>query len=61
MVIVVLYGYDEINLNSGCLSLKVVGKGCFGVVFMVELGLVAECLAAMAENAFEGTSVSVKC
>jgi tRNA-dihydrouridine synthase A len=24
------YGYDEINLNAGCPSDKVSGKGCFG-------------------------------
>ena len=55
------YGYDEINLNSGCPSPKVAGKGCFGAALMAEPGLVAECLAAMAENAPEGTPVSVKC
>ena len=55
------YGYEEINLNSGCPSPKVAGKGCFGAALMMEPALVAECLAAMAENAPDGTPVSVKC
>ena len=55
------YGYEEINLNSGCPSPKVAGKGCFGAALMMEPRLVAECLGAMAENAPEGTPVSVKC
>ena len=55
------YGYEEINLNSGCPSPKVAGKGCFGAALMTEPGLVAECLAAMAANAPSGTPVSVKC
>ena len=49
------YGYEEINLNSGCPSPKVAGKGCFGAALMMEPRLVAECLRAMAENAPKGT------
>ena len=55
------YGYEEINLNSGCPSPKVAGKGCFGAALMTEPRLVAECLQAMNENAPSGTPVSIKC
>ena len=41
------YGYDEINLNTGCPS-KRVKSGRFGACLMAEPGLVAECVAAMA-------------
>ena len=54
------YGYDEINLNCGCPSPKVAGKGSFGAAMMLEPTLVAECVAAMAENA-GGAPVTVKC
>lgn len=30
------YNYDEINLNCGCPSPKVAGKGCFGVRLMLD-------------------------
>ena len=42
------FGYDEINLNVGCPSDRV-QRGRFGACLMKEPGLVAECLAAMAE------------
>jgi len=42
------YGYDEINLNVGCPSDRV-QSGRFGACLMAEPGLVAECVAAMAE------------
>lgn len=54
------YGYDELNLNCGCPSPKVAGKGAFGASLMLEPNLVAECVAAMAENA-GGAPVTVKC
>ena len=54
------HGYDEINLNCGCPSEKVAGKGCFGATLMRDPELVAKCCAAMAENA-EGIPISVKC
>ena len=54
------YGYDELNLNCGCPSPKVAGKGAFGASLMLEKNLVAECVAAMAENA-GGAPVTVKC
>src|SRR5688572_8485801 len=39
-------GYDEINLNCGCPSERVV-TGAFGACLMREPELVAECVAAM--------------
>ncbi|CAL6354354.1 unnamed protein product [Bathycoccus prasinos] len=54
------HGYDEINLNCGCPSEKVAGKGCFGATLMRDPDLVAECCAAMAKNA-DGIPISVKC
>jgi len=52
------YGYDEINLNVGCPSDRV-QSGCFGAVLMERPGLVAECVAAMAE--VSPVPVTVKC
>ncbi|MEM9755814.1 MAG: tRNA dihydrouridine(20/20a) synthase DusA [Pseudomonadota bacterium] len=52
------YGYDEINLNVGCPSDRV-QSGCFGAVLMEQPGLVADCVAAMAEVA--DVPVTVKC
>ena len=54
------YGYDELNLNCGCPSPKVAGKGNFGASMMLDPSLVADCVAAMAENA-GGAPVTVKC
>ena len=54
------YGYDELNLNCGCPSPKVAGKGNFGASLMLDPSLVAECVAAMAENS-GGAPVTVKC
>ncbi len=42
------YGYDEINLNAGCPSERV-SDGAFGACLMKSPGLVAECIAAMAD------------
>ena len=39
-------GYDEINLNCGCPSDKVIG-GSFGACLMRQPALVADCVAAM--------------
>ena len=52
------YCYDEINLNVGCPSDRV-QSGCFGAVLMQRPGLVAECVAAMAE--VSPVPVTVKC
>ena len=47
------YRYDEINLNCGCPSAKVVAKPdaskCFGAVLMRDPELVGECLRRMRE------------
>ena len=47
------YGYDEINLNAGCPSAKVVAKPdadkCFGAILMRDPELVGECLRRMRE------------
>jgi tRNA-dihydrouridine synthase A len=40
------WGYDEINLNSGCPSERV-QRGAFGACLMAEPELVAECVEAM--------------
>lgn len=40
------YGYDEINLNVGCPSVKV-KSGMFGACLMANPDLVAECIDAM--------------
>src|SRR3990172_4367209 len=40
------FGYDEVNLNVGCPSDRV-QEGRFGACLMVELALVADCVAAM--------------
>ena len=52
------WGYDEINLNCGCPSDRV-QSGAFGAVLMKTPGLVADCVAAMAE--VSGVEVTVKC
>ena len=43
------WGYDEINLNCGCPSDRV-QSGAFGAVLMKTPGLVADCVAAMADG-----------
>jgi len=45
------YGYDEINLNVGCPSPKVAGKGCFGAALMQSPAQVGEAMAAISEAA----------
>jgi tRNA-dihydrouridine synthase A len=52
------WGYDEINLNVGCPSDRV-QSGCFGAVLMERPALVADCVAAMQDQA--GVPVTVKC
>jgi len=53
------FGYDEINLNVGCPSDRVL-SGSFGAVLMKQPALVAECVAAMIE-ASSGPEITVKC
>ncbi len=52
------FGYDEINLNSGCPSDRV-QSGRFGACLMAEPDLVADCVAAM--RAATALPVTVKC
>ena len=52
------WGYDEINLNVGCPSDRV-QSGCFGAVLMERPALVADCVAAMIDEA--DVPVTVKC
>jgi len=52
------FGYDEINLNVGCPSDRVL-SGTFGACLMKTPGLVADCVAAM--RAAVRIPVTVKC
>jgi tRNA-dihydrouridine synthase A len=52
------FGYDEINLNTGCPSDRV-QEGRFGACLMAEPSLVADCIAAM--KAAVKIPVTVKC
>ena len=54
------YGYDEVNLNVGCPSDRV-QRGRFGACLMKEPNLVADCVAAMKEQADSAMLISVKC
>jgi len=51
--------YTGLNLNCGCPSPRVAGKGCFGAALMLEPKLVAECCNEISKK-FDG-EVSVKC
>lgn len=52
-------GYAGINLNCGCPSDRVAGKGCFGASLMFTPEVVRDCVAAM--RAAVRIPVSVKC
>ena len=52
-------GYDEVNLNCGCPSPRVAGKGSFGARLMFTPELVRDCVAAM--RAAVAIPVTVKC
>lgn len=53
--------YTAINLNCGCPSPKVAGKGCFGAALMQEAELVSQLTQAIYDG-FAGTMpVTVKC
>ena len=53
------YGYtDEINLNAGCPSCRVAGKGEFGAALMKKPDVIKKCLEAMAQAA--PVSISLK-
>ena len=51
------YGYAGVNLNCGCPSDRVAGKGSFGAALMRDADRVAACCEAMGAHA----PVSVKC
>jgi len=53
--------YDEINLNCGCPSDKVSGKGCFGAALMYEPQRVADICAQMSQATAARAPVTVKC
>lgn len=65
MKIALEYNYDEINLNCGCPSDKVAGKGCFGAALMLAPGLVGDvCQSihqACKDSGHGHVPVSVKC
>ena len=52
-------GYDEVNLNCGCPSPRVAGKGAFGAALMFSPELVRDCCAAMSRAV--SIPVTVKC
>jgi len=56
--IVEKFKYDEINLNVGCPSDRVCGKGKFGATLMLEPELVSECVKAM--KSVTDTPITVK-
>lgn len=53
------YNYDEINLNCGCPSDKVAGKGSFGATLMLDAKRVGQLCDAMAQEC--GKPITVKC
>lgn len=54
-------GYDGINLNCGCPSPRVAGRGLFGAALMFEPELVRDCVAAMREATGDSIPISIKC
>lgn len=55
------FGYSALNLNCGCPSDRVSGKGRFGAVLMRDPSLVAACASALSEGVGGRLPVSVKC
>ncbi|CAN0135934.1 unnamed protein product [Laminaria digitata] len=55
------YNYDAINLNCGCPSEKVAGKGAFGAALMRSPSHVKDLCLAMRDGAGEETPITVKC
>jgi tRNA-dihydrouridine synthase A len=53
------FGYDELNLNCGCPSPRVAGRGAFGAALMTSPSTVGAACAAM--RASSGLPVTVKC
>jgi len=53
--------YTALNLNCGCPSPKVAGKGCFGAALMEDPNLVAQLVRSMHDGADGTLPVTVKC
>ena len=53
--------YSAINLNCGCPSPKVAGKGCFGATLMQDPDLVRRCTTALSNGADGTMPITVKC
>jgi len=53
--------YTALNLNCGCPSPKVAGKGCFGAALMDDPGLVAQLTTALHEGSQGKLPITVKC
>lgn len=53
--------YTAINLNCGCPSPKVAGKGCFGAALMDEPALVSELTRALHDGTGGRMPITVKC
>ena len=53
--------YTALNLNCGCPSPKVAGKGCFGAALMEDPALVAELTKALHDGSDGKLPVTVKC
>jgi len=54
-------GYDGINLNCGCPSPRVAGRGAFGAALMFEPELVRDCVIAMRRALTRDIPITVKC
>jgi tRNA-dihydrouridine synthase len=54
-------GYDGINLNCGCPSPRVAGRGAFGAALMFEPELVRDCVVAMRRALTRDIPITVKC
>jgi len=53
--------YTALNLNCGCPSEKVAGKGCFGAAMMRDPTLVKNCVEALSVGCHQTMPVTVKC
>jgi len=55
------WDYTAINLNCGCPSPKVAGKGCFGAALMKDPKLVKQLTSAMYQGTNGESPITVKC
>jgi tRNA-dihydrouridine synthase A len=53
--------YTAINLNCGCPSPKVAGKGCFGAALMEDAHLVKDLVTSMHQGSNGDIPITVKC